>query len=659
MQTRVRSKLALAVFMCLVTFCFPTTTSLAQQSAATPALGAVPDLINYSGLLKDAAGRTRSDLSGVTFLLYKDEQGGTPLWFETQNVTPDLSGHYTVQLGTTSSNGISADLFKTGEARWLAVQIAGEAEQPRVLLVAVPYAMKAKDADTLGGQPASAYMLAPTAPANGTGTSAPSPATAAPPPTTAAAPPAKATRTAPTGTTPVTTAGGTVNFLPLWDSTSDIANSIVFQGTSNSVSRIGINTTTPLSTLDVKGTETVRGNLALPAMGIATATIGYNSQPLTLTASVFNGTAVAQNFRWQAEPFNAFGLTSGTLNLLYASGANRFSETGLSIDPFGEISVIDSNPAATAFFGEATATRGAAWGVEGVTFSGDSNAYGVIGFAPSQANNFGDHPVGVFGEALAITGTGVFGQNGPSRSQESNQAFSAGVWGDNGTNLTGVVAGVIGTADVSTAGFFENNDPTANNSTLVASSRGTADVFEAFGPNNAFCMIDVSANLQCTGTKNAVVPIDGGNRYVAMSAIESPVNWFEDAGSAQLVNGGAVVALDPNFIQTVNTEKEYQVFLTPYGDCRGLYVLNRSAGSFEVHELGGGKATLNFGYRIMAVRKNYENVRFADLTEKWKGIEQHAERLRAGREAGTSRPPRPRMSAKPPIPVVPPSVKQP
>jgi len=101
---------------------------------------------------------------------------------------------------------------------------------------------------------------------------------------------------------------------------------------------------------------------------------------------------------------------------------------------------------------------------------------------------------------------------------------------------------------------------------------------------------------------------------VAMSAIESPQNWFEDAGAADLVNGSAVVALDPDFIQTVNTEQEYMVFPVPNGDCKGLYVSHQTATSFEVHELGGGTASVRFYYRIMALRKNYENVRFADHT---------------------------------------------
>src|SRR5450755_4542381 len=140
----------------------------AQQSSAAPAApvsagsirgGAVPHLVNYSGLLQDASGKPITAIRGVTFLLYQDAQGGAPVWMETQNVTPDKSGHYTVQLGASRSEGLPASVFITGE-RWLAVQVAGEAEQPRVLLVAVPYALKAADAETVGGLPPSAFVLA-------------------------------------------------------------------------------------------------------------------------------------------------------------------------------------------------------------------------------------------------------------------------------------------------------------------------------------------------------------------------------------------------------------------------------------------------------------------------------------------------------------------
>jgi hypothetical protein len=154
-------------FFCVVSLTmFACVTSLvvtAQQSVIAPAVAAsstVPNLVNYTGVLKDANGKPVSGISGVTFLLYTDQECGAPLWIETQNVTPDKSGHYAVQLGATSASGLPDDLFVSGEARWLAVQVSGQAAHARVALVAVPYAMKAKDAETVGGLPPSAFVQA-------------------------------------------------------------------------------------------------------------------------------------------------------------------------------------------------------------------------------------------------------------------------------------------------------------------------------------------------------------------------------------------------------------------------------------------------------------------------------------------------------------------
>lgn len=81
-----------------------------------------------------------------------------------------------------------------------------------------------------------------------------------------------------------------------------------------------------------------------------------------------------------------------------------------------------------------------------------------------------------------------------------------------------------------------------------------------------------------------------------------------------MVNGVAIIALDHDFIQTVNTEMDYKVFPVPNGDCKGLYTTHKTASSFEVRELGGGTSSVAFDYRITALRKNHESVRFADLT---------------------------------------------
>jgi hypothetical protein len=109
-----------------------------------------------------AAGSEKAATVSLTFSLYQEQEGRNPLWVETQNVQVDEQGRYTMLLGATQPDGLPLDLFTTGQARWLGVQpeLPGAGEQPRVLLVGVPYALKAADADTLGGMPASAFLTA-------------------------------------------------------------------------------------------------------------------------------------------------------------------------------------------------------------------------------------------------------------------------------------------------------------------------------------------------------------------------------------------------------------------------------------------------------------------------------------------------------------------
>ncbi len=134
----------------------------AASAAPTASTAEVPRLIKFSGTLLDSQDRPMAGPVGVTFALYSQQTGGAALWLETQNVKPDANGLYTVLLGANSANGVPAELFASGEARWLAVQVERQAEQPRVLLVSVPYALKAKDAETLGGKPASAFVTTET-----------------------------------------------------------------------------------------------------------------------------------------------------------------------------------------------------------------------------------------------------------------------------------------------------------------------------------------------------------------------------------------------------------------------------------------------------------------------------------------------------------------
>lgn len=293
---------------------------LAQQSAVSNG-NVVPMLIKFGGVLSDGSGKPMTAISSVTFSLYADPHDGAPLWMETQNVQADKSGHYSVMLGSTTSQGLPADLFASGEARWVGAQVQGQPEQPRVLLVSVPYALKAGDAQTIGGLPATAFVLA------------------APPNSDVSPVPAVSTGGA---NSPPTSGSGTASYVPLWtDNNGTLGNSALFQGGTAKAPKIGIGTNKPASALDVKGGGTVRGTLSLPATGTATTSVGKNSQPLDLAASAYNssaGTALAQTFQWQTEPVgNDSSNPSGSLNLLFGSGSNVPTETGFNIASTGLI----------------------------------------------------------------------------------------------------------------------------------------------------------------------------------------------------------------------------------------------------------------------------------------------------------------------------------
>ena len=108
--------------------------------ASALASAQAPTTLAYQGRLADAGGSPISATLGITFRLYADPAGGTPLWSETQSAIDVDGGNLAVELGQVVA--LPSDLW--GRQLYLGIQIAGDSEMaPRPRLTAAPYALRA------------------------------------------------------------------------------------------------------------------------------------------------------------------------------------------------------------------------------------------------------------------------------------------------------------------------------------------------------------------------------------------------------------------------------------------------------------------------------------------------------------------------------------
>src|SRR5688500_15473194 len=160
MRTLVSKTLLLVALLGASAAMFPVS---ARAQASSPV---APTLIPVSGRLVGADGQPRARQVSLVISLYNAQNDASPRWAEQQMVTLDPSGAYSVRFVATLPDGLPCDLFATeGGARWLGVAVreaSGDVEQPRMMLVSVPYAAKAAIAETLGGRSVSEFVLTST-----------------------------------------------------------------------------------------------------------------------------------------------------------------------------------------------------------------------------------------------------------------------------------------------------------------------------------------------------------------------------------------------------------------------------------------------------------------------------------------------------------------
>ncbi len=552
----------------------------ANQKTATPiaatAATSVPALVNYAGAAAASDGKPLTGEASITFLIYKDPTGGEPLFAETQTVAIDGDGYYQVQLGAANPNGLPADLFSAGEARWIEVQVAGEKPQTRVLLASVPYALKAADAATLGGLPASAFALAGSNPAIS--------ATAG----------AGASGTTPDANATVTTPGGISGYLPKFSGANTIVDSPVFVSGSN----VGIGTATPAQTLDVNGTTVFRNSVYVYHNGTATASSGVNSVPMLFLTEGYNSSTkavVSQDFLWKAEiAGNNTAAPSSTLNLLYSPGTGA-QETGFHFNPNGTINFA---PGQTFPGGTGTGTITGVTAGTGLTGGGTSGKVtlnvdaGKIPLLAASNTFVGNQTITGNEYVSGSIGVGTSSPEAPIdiRTTSAGQLIlleaSPGAWAINsfGGSSDGLAGRFVG-GGASGDGVDGGGGIIVAGGSSLTETAGTAGMFyggssysgqsgdgidatygSGYGGGPPGLAGHFTGNVTVTGTltagaKNFQIdhPLDPANKYLNHASTESSEMMNIYSGNVVTDESGNAVVRLPEWFEAVNGDFRYQL----------------------------------------------------------------------------------------------------
>ena len=366
-----RMSIALLTLVCVLS---SLVTTFGQSTPANPSV-TVPRLIQITGVFQPVDGQPPSAVEIVTLSVYAEADGGLPVWQERQTVAIDkITGRFTLLLGASDPAGIPPEVFASGDGQWMSLlfERAGEREQTRVRIASVPYALKASDAETLGGLPASAYLRAPTeASADGvnreTSTVSSTALTAAEAPSLAAVLP------------------GTTNYLAKYVNGVDVGNSAVYETPTFTVptGAVGIGTTTPFDQLHLRFS-----NQGGAITGLAVQNLGN-------TATSYSGMLFY-------DQFGALGQFQGFNNVTHEYRINNIASTPSINFMLGAVSKFLVQPALTTISTPVTVSAGTTPIGLSVTSSGGGSS-AVAGTSPF---------IGVSGTSDNANGAGIVGDGG-------------------------------------------------------------------------------------------------------------------------------------------------------------------------------------------------------------------------------------------------------
>ena len=415
-----------------------------------------------------------------------------------------------------------------------------------------------------------------------------------------------------------------------------------------SYSQVGVGTTTPNGALDVSSSTNgfVPPRVALSATNVQAPVVNPQGGAIpagtivqnTATAGASPNNVVPGLYYWDGTRWVAFAGSPGGLdwsltgNSGTTAGTNFLGTTDAQDIRFHT----NGTERARILSGGTLCVNSVGTTYSQLTVVGAGTNDAVAGSANDNIAN------GFWGRNAHATGTAIIGaSNGLGGVFPTLGAGVAGsaINGHGVSGITGNGAPNNSSHNGHTAGYFSldtDNNPATNNSSafaqiagkdeqsvpdIAAPSRrilyggyfvgGTA----AGGQSYSYVGLKYNHNNNATATggtdykvvgngSNSTLILDENKEPRVLFSPEAPEILFQDFGTAKLVNGEAVIKLDPLLTRSIYVSQEHplKVFIQLEGNCNGVYVTDKTAEGFRVVELNNGSSNVSFSWQIVASR---------------------------------------------------------
>lgn len=367
--------------------------------------------------------------------------------------------------------------------------------------------------------------------------------------------------------------------------------------------------------------------IAVSGIGVAGSQAASSLGPDTSCTSTSACTSTTNDGSGPATAATSLGGNGSTSTTKFASTSGTNFRAGIlgtdtSAKGFYDVGVEGKSTRGMAMLGISSTSVG----IEGMTNSTSIGQEGVLGLATAGGigvegkSGTGSYSIGVLGQGAAV-GVEGYGLTSGSTAVEADgtggnlfvglksgaQVFAVDSSGNvNANTLSAPTAYITNLSGGAIS--LESQGPDATGIMEVLDYSGGASLYSGYNATNYQVFnVDNNGNVTINGLlytsgfcNSGCINSGPSQKRVVTYAPRESQPTMEDTGEGQLVNGVANVALDPAFANVMDQRANYLVFVTPEGDCNGLYIAGKSSARFTVRELRSGHSSLAFEYRIVA-----------------------------------------------------------